>query len=76
MRYQMARPNSFNHWDYEHRSPTAVQPIKCDHSKRHYHWRNTSEYQMEYCPVCSHIRNFWFKSFWKRLKSLFKNETL
>ena len=52
------------------------QPIKCDHSKRHFHWTNTAEYQMEFCPVCSHIRNFWFKSFWKRLKSLFKNETL
>ena len=56
--------------------PKQSRPIKCDHSKHHLHWRNTAEYQMEFCPVCSHIRNFWFKSFWKRLKSLFKNETL
>jgi len=53
-----------------------AQSIVCDHSKRHFHWTNTAEYQLEYCPVCSHIRNFWFKSFWKRLKSLFKIETL
>ena len=54
---------------------TADQFI-CNHERHHYHWYNTAEYQYEYCPTCKHIRSFWFKSFWKRLKSLFKNETL
>ena len=58
------------------KEPQACQQLRCDHSKRIYHWCNTAEYQYEYCPVCSHIRTFYFKSFWKRLKMLFKNDTL
>jgi hypothetical protein len=57
--------------------PTSV-PV-CDsetHQRHHLHWKNTKEYQMEFCPHCSYIRSFWFKSFWKRIKSVFKNETL
>jgi hypothetical protein len=39
-------------------------------------WGNTSEYQYEYCQGCGTIKSFHWKSFWKRLKGLFKNETL
>jgi len=58
----------------EHYNTKPKYYIKCDHSKHRLYTRNTGQYRMEYCPVCNHITNFWFKSFPKRLKSLFKIE--
>jgi len=40
------------------------------------HWRNTALCQYEYCPVCKDIKSFRWKSFWRRLKGVFINETL
>lgn len=42
----------------------------------HFHWRNTALYQYEYCSQCGDIKSFHWKSFWRRLKDLFSNETL
>lgn len=58
---------------------TASDP-PCECTKpnweHHLHWRNTAEYNMEYCPRCEDIKTFHWKSFWRRLRGLFSNETL
>ena len=57
---------------------TASFHCECQKPNRRYmrHWRNTAEYQMEYCPMCEDIKAFHWKSFWRRLKAVFINETL
>ena len=39
-------------------------------------WRNFGEYHVEYCPKCYKIETFHWKSFWRRFKNLFIDETL
>jgi hypothetical protein len=53
-------------------------PCRCQNpgERHHLHWRNTATFQLEYCPRCEDIKTFHWKSFWRRLKALFINETL
>ncbi len=39
-------------------------------------WHNHKKYQVAYCGSCNVIRAFHWKSFWRRFKCLFINETL
>lgn len=39
-------------------------------------WKNTKDYQYEFCRGCNDIKSFHWKSFWKRLKNVFVNETI
>lgn len=50
---------------------------KCQNTKYHhfFQWRNTALYQVVYCHTCNDIKAFHWKSFWRRLKGLFINET-
>lgn len=43
----------------------------CDCPWNNTAFRNTKDYQYEYCMTCGDIKSFRWKSFWKRLKSLF-----
>jgi hypothetical protein len=53
-------------------------PCECRQKnwRHHLHFRNTYAYQMEYCPMCEDIKTFRWKSFWRRVKGVFINETL
>jgi hypothetical protein len=48
----------------------------CDHDRHNRHWKNTKDYQVEYCHYCGRIFKFHWKSLWKRIKDVFINETL
>lgn len=54
---------------------TASQ-IQCNCPWNNRAFRNTKNYQYEYCMGCNNIKSFHWKSFWRRLKCLFVNETL
>jgi len=36
-------------------------------------WRNTPDYQYEYCISCNQIKSFRWHSLWKHLKNFFYN---
>jgi|FAXJ01.1.fsa_nt_gi hypothetical protein len=59
-------------------SETCEARCECQNKEwsHHYHWRNTAKYQTKYCHRCNDVKAFHWKSFWRRLKCLFINETL
>jgi hypothetical protein len=61
-----------------HSAPSQERLCECQKPnwEHHLHWRNTAQFQMEYCPRCEDIKTFHWKSFWRRLKGVFINETL
>ena len=53
-----------------------VSEFTCDCLWNHRMYRNTKYYQYEYCGACERIHSFHWKSFWKRLKCVFIDETI
>jgi len=39
-------------------------------------WRNTKDYQCVYCQHCGMVKEFHWKSLWRRVKCVFINHTM
>ena len=52
------------------------EQVQCNCAWNQETWTNTADYQFIQCGGCHRIKEFRFKSFWKRFKDLFINSTL